>query len=366
LKIYLRKIKDDVNIIEENNNKNLNKCCKKGISMNNEGMTSRERVIAGIKDDEYDRLPVINPTSVATLDSCKIAGVTFSEVHLNADKMAALAAVSHEKLGFDSVSPYFSVVQEAAALGCQIDWGAGDVMPNQKSSVYKDPDEFKMPKDLLDRLPLKTVNDAIRLLRKKFGDEVAIIGKVMGPWTLSYHLYGVENFLVDTVEEPERVHAFLDKFKDISLKFAEAQLDAGADIITWADHATADLVGAESYKEFLLPVHKMVNKRLKDKTLILHCCGNTADRIAYFSEAGFPVFHFDSKNDVSKAMASAGNMKLTGGLNNPEVLLKGTTEDVKNNVLQLLDKGIKLVSPECAIPVKVPNENLKAIGEAMI
>lgn len=328
-------------------------------------MTSHERVIACIKDNEYDKLPVINPTSVATLDSCRIAGVSFNEVHLNADKMAALAGVAYEQLGFDTVSPYFSVVQEAAAFGCRIDWGAGDVMPNQKSSVFQDPSEFTMPRDLLDRLPLKTVIDAIKLLRKKYGDKVAIIGKVMGPWTLSYHLYGVQDFLIDTISEPAKVHAFLDRFKEISLKFAEAQFEAGVDIITWADHATADLVGANCYREFLLPVHRLINERLKDRLLILHCCGNTCDRISYFAEAGFPVFHFDSRNDAAKALESAGSMKLTGGVNNPEVLLNGTCEDVKKNIRHLLDAGIRLISPECAVPLKVSNGNLKAIGEAV-
>ena len=30
----------------------------------------------------------------------------------------------------------------------------------------------------------------------------------MGPWTLAYHLYGVQPFLEDTILEPERVRRF--------------------------------------------------------------------------------------------------------------------------------------------------------------
>ena len=161
-------------------------------------------------------------------------------------------------------------------------------MPNQKSTVFQDPDQFKMPEDLLDRLPLRTVIEAIKLLHRKYGNDVVIVGKVMGPWTLSYHLHGVQDFLVETITEPEIVHAFLDKFKDISLKFAEAQFEAGAAVLTWADHATADLIGPSAYRDFLLPVHKKINERLKGRTIILHCCGNTFDRIEYFAEAGFP------------------------------------------------------------------------------
>jgi len=86
-----------------------------------EFMTSRERVFACINGKDYARPPVISPTSVATLGSCSLAGISFNEVHLDADKMAALAGISYERLGFDTAAPYFSVVQEAAAFGCQID-----------------------------------------------------------------------------------------------------------------------------------------------------------------------------------------------------------------------------------------------------
>jgi MtaA/CmuA family methyltransferase len=331
-----------------------------------ENMTSRERVLACINNEEFDRIPLICPTSVATLESCRQIGVLFNEVHLDADKMAALASTSYDFLGFDSIMPYFSVIQEAAAFGCEINWGSGEAMPNQKSTVFDDPEQFRLPDDLLDRKPLKTVIDAIKLLRKKYGNDVAIIGKVMGPWTLSYHLYGVENLLIDTIEDPEKVRAFLDKFKEISLRFAEAQFEAGADILTWADHATGDLVSPQTYKDFLLPVHKEINKRLSDKIVILHCCGNTYDRIQYFAEAGFPIFHFDSRNDIRKSLEAAGNMKLTGCINNPNILLNGSIGDVENQVGEIIESGIKLISPECAIPLKVKNENLTAIKKAMI
>lgn len=328
-------------------------------------MTSRERVLTCLDGGETDRPAVINPTSIATTESCEALGINFRDVHLDPDKMAALAGIGYERLGFDTVMPYFSVVQEAAALGCEIDWGSGDSMPNQKSKAYDSPDRFKMPGDLLERLPLKTVLEAIKLLRKKLGKDAFIIGKVMGPWTLSYHLYGVEEFLIDTITEPDKVKEFLDRFKNITKRFAEAQFDAGADILTLADHATADLVSPAAYREFLLPVHRELNSSFHRRAFILHCCGNTLDRMASFAEAGFEVFHFDSKNDIDSALKAAGNMKLTGCVNNPEVLLKGKKKDIRRQVRDIVDRGIKLVSPECAIPLGVRNENLLEISNTV-
>ena len=285
--------------------------------------------------------------------------------HHQEHPMTAVAAVGFEKLGFDSVMPYLSTIQEAAALGCRIDWGDAETMPNRRSAVFSDPEEFKMPEDFLDRLPIKTVIDSIGMLRKKLGKSAIIIGKVMGPWTLSYHLRGLEDFLVETKSEPEKVREFPIKFMKITEKFAEAQLEVGADIITLADHATADLVSPETYKDFLLPVHKEINKNFPEGTFILHCWGHTLDRIRFFSEAGFQIFHFDSKNEIKEAVEAAGAMKLTGCVNNLEILLKGTSHDVRRQVNDIIDGGVKLISPECAIPLRVQNENLKEISDAV-
>jgi len=116
-----------------------------------------------------------------------------------------------------------------------------------------------------------------------------------------------------------------------------------------------------------LPVHKKILNKLLDRQgpIILHACGRTIDRIAYFSEAGFDAFHFDSRNDINTAIKEAGDMLLTGCVNNPKVLFSGTVSDVVKQTREILDAGIRLVSPECAVPCAVSNENLRAITETV-
>jgi len=332
----------------------------------NQHLTSKERVENCVNNNKViDRPVIINPTSIATSETCRELRINFNDVHLDTDKMATLAAYGNEKLGFDTVMPYFSVVQEAAALGCEIHWGGVKDMPKQKGIVYKYPSEFKMPNDFFNRLPIQTVIDSIKLLRQNFGNSVYIMGKVLGPWTLSYHLHGVEDFLIETLTEPDLVHEFLHKFKEISIKFAKAQFDAGADAITIADHITKDLASPSVYKEYLQSIHIDILSHFKGKPIFLHCCGNTLDRIKMFSEAGFTAFHFDSKNNIKLAIKEAGKMKLTGCVNNTETLLNGTPLDVEAEVINILSHGIKLVSPECAIPLQVKNKNLRTIVDTV-
>ncbi len=332
-----------------------------------EQMNSRERVKACFAREDADRPAVISPTSVATFESMKQTGAFFPKAHLDAETMAALAAFSYDLLGFDTISPYFSVQQEAAALGCDIDWGTEDSMPVTRTHPVSAPEDISIPEDFLDRASIQTVLQAIRILKKRYGDRCMIIGKVMGPLTLSYNLHGVQETLIKTLLEPDTVHALLDRFKEISILFAEAQFDAGADMLTWADHATGDLISPEGYRDFIFPVHRDVNRRLrKAGPVILHICGRTMDRMPYIGETGFEAFHFDSKNDISGTMDLLGSvMHLVGCVNNPSVLLNGTPSDVKEDVYAALDGGITLVAPECAVSPLVPNRNLKAIAESV-
>ncbi len=43
-----------------------------------------------------------------------------------------------EVMAFDRVMPDFSIVQEAAALGCRVDWSDTDMMPNPTDAPWGD------------------------------------------------------------------------------------------------------------------------------------------------------------------------------------------------------------------------------------
>jgi [methyl-Co(III) methanol-specific corrinoid protein]:coenzyme M methyltransferase len=220
------------------------------------------------------------------------------------------------------------------------------------------------PSDFLERQPIKAVLECIEILRHRYGDRVAIIGKVMGPWTMGYHMKGVQEFLINVLLDPDQVRAFLEKLLPISIIFGKAQIQAGADVLMVADHTTGDLVRAETYRDFLLPIHKILNQELQCPT-ILHCCGRTLDRMQYFAEAGFDCYHFESANDAKKAVeAVGGKISLAGNINDPETLLQGTPDQVRLQVLYAMDAGVNIIGPECAIPAITPNRNMLAIYDA--
>ncbi|MBN18370.1 MAG: methyltransferase [Chloroflexi bacterium] len=330
-------------------------------------MTSKERVMNALNGLPVDRTPVSNPTSVATVELMDLVGAPFPDACRNPELNAQLAATGYTELGFDSIAPYFSIIQESSALGCEMQWEQKDNWPTVRMSnpIWKSINDIQIPPNFLDHPDNLAIINSIKILKRQFGNEVAIIGKTMGPWTLAYHVFGVETFLLLSIDDPKMTMECLIKLKEISNLFGQAQIDAGADILTYPDHATGDLVSGEYYKKFLLEIHQEAAEEL-NVPLILHICGHTLDRLDYISENNMAAFHFDSRNDPLKAMEIANNrIKLVGNINNPVTLYSKNTEDVKIEVEKCLEAGVQLIAPECAIPLATKLENLLEIPKTV-
>ncbi|MEN6642051.1 MAG: MtaA/CmuA family methyltransferase [Armatimonadia bacterium] len=325
-------------------------------------MTSRERFLAALHRQPTDRPCAGNCVSAATVELMQASGYSFPEAHIDCEIMAGLAATSHTVLGYDTIAPIFSVQHEAAALGCEVDWGREDLMPDATTHPWRTAADITIPADFLTHPAIAVVLDAQRLLRTDYPD-AALIGKVMGPWTLAYHLFGVQNFLIMTLDQPEEVSQILERLVPVTLMFAEAQLQAGCDAVTLADHATGDLVSAKMYETLLWPLHCQI-AATNAGPFILHICGNTADRIALIAKTGLTCFHFESRVPAAEARRLAGpDFTLMGNLNNPELLLRGTPEQVRAAAQQAHQAGINIVAPECAVPLTTPTINLQAIAQ---
>jgi len=331
-------------------------------------MTSRERVLAALRRQPVDRTPVCNPTSVATVELMDRVAAPFPAANREPELMARLAATSCTELGFDTVMPVFSIVQESSALGCPIQWQEKDNWPTVEMArpLWTEAEQVRVPADLLTHPDTRCVLEAIGLLRRRFGDEVAIVGKAMGPWSLAYHCFGLEPFLLKSIEDPDGTRRILDRLKEVTVQFGQAQFEAGADALTLPDHATGDLVSAEFYARYLLDVHTELAQRLP-APLILHICGRTVDRMEHISRTGMAAFHFESKNAPAESMAAVGGrIAMVGNVNNPVTLFTGSPNQVGDEVRANLAAGVHLVGPECAIPLRTPIANLRAIREAVL
>lgn len=323
-------------------------------------MEPKERFLNALHQTPTDRQSVGNCVSAATIPLMEASGCRFPEAHIEPETMACLAATSVEILGYDTIAPVFSVQHEAAALGCEVDWGRMDKMPVNTTSPWNTVDDVVIPADFLNHPACSVVLEALSLLKTRYS-HTAIIGKVFGPWTLAYHLFGVEKFLIMTLDTPDDVRHILEALTPVAAEFAAAQLAAGADAVTLADHATGDLVSARMYEEMLWPLHCELAKTIEGP-VILHICGNTADRLDAIARTGLRCFHFESKVPAAEARRIAGDrISLMGNINNPELLLFGTPEKVAQTAREVSRAGIEIIAPECAVPLTTPTANLQAL-----
>lgn len=330
-------------------------------------MNSYERVFAAYNNKDFDSFPALNPTSVITNELMTKNYAFFPSAHLHPIETYDLAVAGYRDLGFDSLTPYFSIHLEAAALGAKIDFSSKKGMPQVIEKPIKKIDNFTLPKNFLEKKEYIEFNKIIKKLNQKYNKVVPIIGKVIGPWTLAYHLFGVENLIMQTIINPNKIKNFIKELSYSPINFAKQQFENGADFVVWADHVTCDLVSPQIYEEFVLPIHQQAMEELSSYgPIILHVCGKLEDRIDKLSLSNMNMLHLDSRNDFIKSQSKMNKkMELIGFINNPYLLRKGKPKDIRKETIKLLKQGVKFVSPECAIPFNVPNENLISLTNTL-
>jgi len=299
-------------------------------------------------------------TSIVTSDLMDKVGAFFPAANTDAETMARLAGAGYTELGFDNVMPLFSVWHESCAIGCQVNWGDRQQMPNCGQALLADVHELlSIPRDFLKHPACAVPLAALRLLKQRYGTEIAIVGKVFGPWTLGYHVYGIENFLMASLDEPDTVKKAMRRLMDVTVAFARAQIDAGADALCVGDHCTRDLCSPDAYRDFLMELHQELHERIACP-IMLHICGDTSDRIPYIRSTGIECFHFDSKVPAATARELAGDqLALMGGTSNLGVVLHGTPAAITKDIEEKLANKIDILGPECAVPLNASYKNIR-------
>jgi [methyl-Co(III) methanol-specific corrinoid protein]:coenzyme M methyltransferase len=328
-------------------------------------MTSRERFLAAMAGGTPDRPPLAHVSALTTLELQQATGCFMPEVHADPEKLVRLMGANHDVLGFDAVSFIINYFNEPAALGCEMSWGGPDELPVYTSHPWARAEDAALPADFLDRPPIRLCLDTLRLAKEEYGARAAILGKVMGPFSMALVMHGLENILAATVEAPDLVARFLDAAAEILAAHANAQLAAGADAVAIGEGgAGASMLSPAAYERLLLPVHQRMVRAIRGPT-IMHICGDITPRLAAMKRVGMTCFNFDwAIRPAAMKDAAGGAMRLMGNVNTGD-LLRGTVEEIERQVFENLDAGIDIISPGCAVSPKCPNSNLRAMAVAI-
>ena len=128
---------------------------------------------------------------------------------------------------------------------------------------------------------------AAALFRERVGGEKLIEGWIEGPCAEAADLRGINRLMTDFFDDPAFVRDLFEFSLAMGLRFARAQVEAGADMIGVGD-AAASLVGPQIYEEFVWPYEKQLVDGLHamGTRVRLHICGNTRRILAGIGQPG--------------------------------------------------------------------------------
>jgi [methyl-Co(III) methanol-specific corrinoid protein]:coenzyme M methyltransferase len=334
-----------------------------------EMMNAKERVMAVLNHQKPDRMPCFGANSTVTYEQMERAKAFWPEGHVDGAVMAKQALAAYTVLGFDAVRVPFCQTFEAVALGCKFKPGrpveGGEGIPGiDHPPLYKLDDVPVFPEDFLSRWRIPELLKAVRILKKEVGDEVPIVGGIIGPFTIAGSLIDTVPLLKATFKAPQKIRPFLDVGEKAGTALAKALIDAGADIIAVEDMtASPDLIAPTTYRDFELEYQAKQFEAIPVPK-ILHICGNVDSIVGWMCQTGAEIISLEPKASAKLARQKCGpDTILMGGVDTATTLFMKPPETVKQACEESIADGIQMLAPGCAVAPGTPLENLLAMVE---
>jgi MtaA/CmuA family methyltransferase len=329
-------------------------------------MTGRERILAHLDSRPVDRLPLM---PITMQFACDQIGARYRDYCTDYRVLVEGQIRTVERFGFDYVNTMSDPARAAAVCGATVEY-----FDDQPVALVED-NALLADKSRLShlRIPdplgggrMHNGIKALALLKQKLNGEKLIEGWIEGPCAEAADLRGINTLMLDFFDDPAFVRDLFEFVLEMELRFARAQIEAGADMIGIGD-AAASLVGPQIYEEFVWPFEKrMVDSvRALGAKVRLHICGNTRKILEGMGALGCDIVDLDSLAPIREARAQMGaGQVLLGNLNPVTVMRGGTPETVTETIAQCYrEAGARfVVGAGCEIPRDTPVENLSALA----
>jgi [methyl-Co(III) methanol-specific corrinoid protein]:coenzyme M methyltransferase len=328
-------------------------------------LDARTRLLNALRGLPVDRPPVAAVVTGITMPMMTEANAFWPEAHTDVDQLVRLAETIWTQHGIESIKLPFDMAVESEILGATMEWGSQDILPTELGSAYNHPDELIISDDFLDRGRIPIVLQAITRLRRRYESEVAVVASIVGPFTLGAKLFGFDNFFTWLITDPDYVLTIMDRLTELAIKYAAAQVDAGADVILIGEASCSGmLISPDTYRDVVAERHARLCLAISVPS-ILHICGRTARHIPYLLQTGVTGYSFDegANIDVVRSLLK-GKVAMVGYVPTVGTMLDGTPEDVYRAATECLQKGVDVLAPGCSLPPHTTNANIAALVQA--
>lgn len=192
-------------------------------------------------------------------------------------------------------------------------------------------------------------------------------------WTLR----GMENLLIDMVENPGFVHELLDRICDYNLALVEQALQFDIDACYFGDDWGSQrglIMGEARWREFIRPrLERMYGRvRKAGRFVVIHSCGMVQSVFPDLIECGlnmFNPFQPEVMDPYEMKRQYHGRLAFYGGISIQRLLPFGTPDQVREEVKRLLDEvgrgGGYVAGPSHALPGDIPAQNIAAMIEVL-
>ena len=334
------------------------------------GLSPYERVMTAVALREPDRVPMI-PRAKGF--SIKQTGLKIRECFGDPGKYIDAQLKLIQDFSFDAVTDLYSgapLFNEF--LGGDLIYEEG--APPAAAPVLTSIEEVRKlgPVNMATLRRMEDVFQGVRKLKDEVKGDYPVVVSVPTAFRSAALLRGVENFYMDMIMHPLRVHDLLRFCVDMSKSYAGVVIDAGADIVFTSNSvANRGCISRKHYEEFVTAYEKDLNSFLKSRKRIImtHTCGDWSDRFDLVVAEGPDVLFVAGEADLGHLKTTYGDkVCIMGNVPAVEVMFRATPDDVEKACATCIEEaaggGGFILSGDCELPPGTPPENLRAMERA--
>jgi MtaA/CmuA family methyltransferase len=333
-------------------------------------MNAMQRTVERLHGAPVDRAPNF---AILMAYAAHHIGANLSRYFLDYRTLCAANFAMVEDFDLDILQAISDPYREAADWGLPVEFPQDD-LPARRSALILEPEDLKkLPgnkpeggRRMSDRV------EAVRLFHQQAKGQVPVMGWVEGSLAEAADLRGVSEIMTDLYDRPEWTQELLERCLEVEIAFAQAQVEAGADIIGLGD-AVASQIAPKMYRKFALPYEQRIFAAVHEMGALarLHICGDTSRILSAMAESGADIIDVDWMVDYAQAAAAFENSPtrpaVCGNFDPVQVMRYGTPAGVLEAVSKCLQSGGSrcYIAAGCEIPDGTPVENMKALAAAL-
>lgn len=337
-------------------------------------MTRIERIRTVISGGIPDRIPVMTHNF---LMAAREAGITMAQYRSSADVMARCLIQACETYGTDGILLDVDTALLASACGADVVYPEDiaavtlDRQPRSMEQIMEDLAGVDLTKSERIQLYLETIHKLAEWCNDN--DVFLRANADQGPFSLACLLVGMNDFMMLLMDEEEEEHltALMEQTLKVCLQMHRLCYEAGGHMTSYGNSSEGcSVVSPAVFRKFGKPFEIRLNRQLKEWGIptLCHICGWTDPILEDLAETGCPMYEFDQRTDIRKAMEiGRGHYVLSGNLD-PVMLENAAPETVKEEAGKLLalfrGKGGLMIGPGCALSPNTPPGNIHALVRA--